>query len=143
MNLRSAPVSGPFAAKLWSILLLVLCIGSLGVSGAEAYPACEGDGGVTDGIIGHDGDAACPADENMALPGALRQMDDGAGAAAAIASDEPPVASCGKAAPALYAQVPMGAICRWGYYFCYLVAPLPIGAPCCCNAGFCGWASFQ
>ena len=138
MNLRAAPVGGPFAANLWSIMLLVLCIGLLGVSGAEAYPACEGDGGITDRIIGHDGSAACPADENMVRPGALQRVDDGAHAAAAAVSDEAPVASCGKVVPALYAQVPVGAICRWGYYFCYLVAPLPIGTPCCCNAGFCG-----
>ena len=134
MNLRAAPVGGPFAANLRSIMLLVLCIGPLGVSGAEAHPACEDDGG----IIGHDGGAVCPADESMVRPGARQRIDDGARAAAATVSGEAPVASCGKVVPALYAQVPMGAICRWGYYFCYLVAPLPIGAPCCCNAGFCG-----
>ena len=143
MNLRAVPVGGPFAANLWPILLLVLCIGFLGLSGAEAYTACEGDGSVADGIVGPDGDPACPADENAARPGALQPMDDGARAVAAAVSGETPAASCGTTAPALYAQVPMGAICRWGYYFCYLVAPLPIGAPCCCNAGFCGWASLQ
>ena len=143
MNLRATPAGGPFAAKLWHILLLVLCIGSLGLSGAEAYPACEGDSGIADGIAGHDGDPACPADRSTARPGALQPMDGGARVAAATVSGETPAASCGKAAPDLYAQVPMGAICRWGVYFCYLVAPLPVGTPCCCNAGFCGWASLQ
>lgn len=36
----------------------------------------------------------------------------------------------------------MGGICRWGYYYCYLAYPLPVGSPCCCPY-FCGAVSFQ
>ena len=52
--------------------------------------------------------------------------------------------------PALMTPIPsrekqaqfMGGICRWGYFYCYLVYPLPVGAPCCCPT-FCGAVSFQ
>lgn len=45
-----------------------------------------------------------------------------------------PVAPFGQEALDIQAQVPMGAVCRLGYWFCYLAVPLPVGQPCWCPA---------
>ena len=49
-------------------------------------------------------------------------------------SPMPPVAPFGQEWPTLQAQVPYGQVCRLGYWYCYLPAPAPIGAPCWCAA---------
>ena len=98
---------------------------------AQAYPA----GAAVHTL--HAERAYCPVGGGPATHSALQRM-----------TTEPsqpqypmsPVASC-EPPPDLLAQAyPMGHICRFGYLWCYLANPplMPIGAACCCTAGFCG-----
>ena len=82
------------------------------------------------------------------------------GAASAAESDGPmsvrtqavPAGSMSRPEPALVAPVPsagedraqlMGSVCRWGYYYCWLRFPMPVGSACYCDMGFWGTVSMQ
>lgn len=142
MNQRASRTVMALTAKLLSILLLVLCVGPLGIPGAQAYPAGESIGDIPDGTINHHGNTACPVEGKTAPHGVLQRLTM---EYEQLQTRYPmtPVASCGQPAPGLQAQIPMGLICRWGPYFCYLIEPLPVGTSCCCDAGFCGAVTTQ
>ena len=118
-------------------ILSVVLLGLLTMPVAWAYPAGESGGGGTP-----DGMTACPVEGKIDPHSAFSRLATEHGQ---LQTRYPmtPVASCGQPAPGLQAQIPMGLICRWGPYFCYLIEPLPVGTSCCCDAGFCGAVTTQ
>ena len=117
-------------------ILSVWVLGLLVASLAQAYPAGERAGGDLDGST------ACPVVGKPAMQSALQRV-----APEPLQPQHPmsPAASsCGHPTD-LLAQAPMGTVCRYGYLWCRLTDPpqLPIGAPCCCYAGFCGTVTYN